>query len=109
VPRLIEQPVYHPVHRYAGRIDRVGRIRDGTEIILDLKTGIAPAATRLQLVAYTSCWQHPRTRLRRCVELHADATYKVIPYETSDYQRDFNEFLAALETFRTREEVCIPR
>jgi hypothetical protein len=104
VPRLIEHRVYNPQYGYAGTLDRVGSMRDGTDIILDIKTGQAPHAVRYQLAAYAACLPHPRTRRRRCVELHQDGTYKVIPYQTSDYQRDFNEFAAALETFRAREE-----
>jgi hypothetical protein len=109
VPRLIEHRVCNRQYGYAGTLDRVGSVRDGSEFLVDLKTGAAPAAVAIQLSAYSACLAHPRTRLRRCVELHEDSTYKVIPYQTSDYQRDFNEFLAALETFRTKEEVCIPR
>jgi hypothetical protein len=109
VPSLIEHRVYHPQHRFAGTLDRAGKVRDGTEIILDLKSGVAPAAVRYQLAVYASCLTHPRTRRRRCVELHGNGTYRVIPYETSDYQRDFHQFLRALETFRAKEERWFPR
>jgi hypothetical protein len=105
VPRLIEHRVCNLEYDYAGTLDRVGSIRDGTEIILDLKTGCAPDAVRYQLAAYTACLPHPRTLLRRCVELHADGSYRVIPFETRDYQRDFNTFAAALAATRLMEEV----
>jgi hypothetical protein len=104
VPHLVEQRVCNSQYGFAGTLDRTGRIRGGAEFIIDIKTGAAPAATRCQLAAYASCLPHPRTRLRRCAELHADGSYRVIPYQTSDYQRDLNEFLAALETYRAREE-----
>ena len=39
VPHLIEHKVCNPQYGYAGCIDRVGRIRDGTEFILDIKIG----------------------------------------------------------------------
>ena len=104
LPRLIEHRVCHRQYRYAGTLDRVGRVRDGTEVILDIKTGAAPDCVRLQLAAYNACLPHPRTRLRRCVELHPEGIYRVIGFETSDYTRDLNEFLRALKTFRNREE-----
>ena len=104
VPSLIEHRVFHAEHRYAGTLDRTGRISDGTEIILDIKSGVAPAAVRCQLAAYAACLPHPRTRRRRCVELHQDGTYKVIPHETSDYQRDLDTFLQALETYKAKEK-----
>lgn len=100
VPRLIEHRICNEQYRYAGTLDRVGRIRDGTELLVDLKSGLAPDAVRFQLAAYAACLPHPRTRRRRCVELHQDGTYRVIGYETSDYQRDFEKFAAALEQFR---------
>jgi hypothetical protein len=99
-PLLIEHRVFNPQYRYAGTLDRVGGIRDGTEIIADLKTGIAPHAARFQLAAYAACLPHPRTRRRRCVELHGDGTYRVIGFATSDYLRDFEVFAAALRDFR---------
>jgi len=102
VPILIEHRVFHAEHGFAGTLDRTGRIGDGTEIILDIKSGLAPAAVGLQLAAYASCLAHPRARRRRCVELHQDGTYKVIPHETSDYQRDLNTFLEALTAYKAR-------
>jgi hypothetical protein len=104
VPHLIEHRVCNRQYGYAGTLDRTGSVRDGSEFLVDIKTGVAPAAVAIQLSAYSACLRHPRSRLRRCVELHPDSTYKVISYETSDYQRDLNEFLAALKTYRTREE-----
>jgi hypothetical protein len=101
VPALIEHRVLNEQHRYAGTLDRTGRVRDGSTWILDLKTGAAPAAVCYQLAAYAACLQHPRTYLRRCVELHEDASYRVLAYETADYQRDFDRFLSALSVFRT--------
>jgi hypothetical protein len=108
-PHLIEHKVFHTQFKYAGTVDRFGSIRGGTKIIIDIKSGIAPDAVRYQLAAYAGCLRHPRTRLRWCVELHADDGYRVIPFETSDYQRDFKEFLAALNTFRNKEELWFPR
>jgi hypothetical protein len=101
-PQLIERRVYNLRHGYAGCTDRTGRTRDGAKVILDLKTGSAPAAVRIQLAAYLGCLEHPRAYQRWCVELHEDASYKVIPFETRDYQRDFDQFAAALRDFRAK-------
>jgi hypothetical protein len=103
-PNLIEHRVCSLRYGYAGTLDRVGRVRDGSEWLLDIKTGAAPAAARLQLAAYAGCLPHPRARLRRCVELHRDGGYRIIAYETSDWPRDFMAFTAALELFRTGRE-----
>jgi hypothetical protein len=104
VPHLIEHRVFNRQYAYAGTLDRVGSIRGGAEIIVDIKSGVAPAAVRYQLAAYAGCLPHPRSRRRQCVELHQDGAYKVIPFETSDYQRDLNEFLEALNAYKARKE-----
>jgi hypothetical protein len=104
-PRLIEHMVFHSRHHYAGRLDRVGSIRGGGMAIIDIKSGTAPDATRFQLAAYAGALDHPRTFRRLCVELHSDGGYRVLGYETRDYQRDFDTFLAALEEFRTKGEI----
>jgi hypothetical protein len=103
VPNRIEQRVCNRRHGFAGTLDRTGCVRDGSEIILDIKSGIAPDAVRYQLAAYASCLPHPRTRRRRCVELHADGTYRVVGFDTSDYQRDFDTFRLALQLFHRME------
>jgi hypothetical protein len=104
VPRLIEHRVFHPHYQYAGTLDRVGTVRGGAEFIVDIKSGVAPDAVRYQLAAYNSCLPHPRTRHRRSVELHSDSSYRVTGFGTCDYQRDFNEFLRALETYKNNEK-----
>jgi hypothetical protein len=101
-PCLVEQMVCDPQYGYAGCIDRTGRTRDGAEVILDLKTGAAPAAVRYQLAAYAGCLEHPRAYRRLCVELHGNGNYRVIGFEVRDFQRDFDVFVRALETFKTK-------
>jgi hypothetical protein len=101
VPTLIEHRIFNPHYGYAGTLDRTGYVRDGSEWILDLKSGVAPDAVCTQLAAYAACLPHPRARRRRCVELHEDGSYRVIPFETGDYVRDFRRFVMALELFRT--------
>jgi hypothetical protein len=105
IPQFIEHRVCNPRYGYAGTLDRTGVIRDGSEFILDIKTGEAPYATRYQVSAYSACLPHPRARLRRSVELHQDGRYRVIAYQTSSYSSDLNVFLAALELFKTKEEI----
>jgi hypothetical protein len=103
LPDQIECMVYHRRLHYCGTLDRVGMTRRGDTFVIDIKTGSAPSWTAIQLAGYCACLASPRKHLRRCVELH-DGSYKVIPYQTSDYQRDFSEFLAALEIYRAKEE-----
>jgi hypothetical protein len=105
-PNRIEQRVCNRRLGYAGTLDRTGVVRDGPELIVDIKSGIAPPAVRFQLAAYAACLPHPRTRRRRCVEVHQNGTYRVIAFDTGAYQRDFDTFRAALGLYhRMMEEL----
>ena len=104
-PEWIERRVFHPLFRYGGTIDRVGRIRNGDQWLVDLKTGQAPNATRYQTAAYSACLKHPRTYARRAVELRSDASYHVIAYDAGDYWSDFTVFAAALRAFQKKEDL----
>ena len=104
VPELIEHRIWSSRYGFAGTLDRAGRIRCGGQVIVDLKTGSVPDWTRFQLAAYASALDHPRAWQRRAVELHQVGTYKVFSYTTGDFGRDFNVFLRALETFRSKEK-----
>jgi hypothetical protein len=103
VPNRIEQRVCSRRLGYAGTLDRTGYVRHGHELILDIKSGIAPPAVRYQLAAYAACLPHPRARRRQCVEVHADGTYRVIAFETGTYQRDFDTFRLALDLYNRME------
>jgi hypothetical protein len=102
-PNRIEQRVCHRRLGYAGTLDRTGYVRHGHELILDIKSGIAPPAVRYQLAAYAACLEHPRCRRRQCVEVHADGTYRVIGFETGTYERDFDTFRLALDLYHRME------
>jgi hypothetical protein len=100
---LIEHKVFHPLFKYAGTLYRVGRIRNGGEWLVDIKTGEAPHAARYQTADYAACLPHPRTYARRCVELRSDVSYRVIAYGASDYWSDFTVFTGALRAFKAKE------
>lgn len=106
-PNRIEQRVCNRLIHYAGTLDRTGVVRDGGELIVDIKSGIAPPAVRHQLAAYAACLPHPRTRRRRCVEVHANGTYRVIAFDTGDYQRDFETFCLAVRLFNEALEEAV--
>jgi hypothetical protein len=103
-PDRIEQQVCNEKFGYAGTLDRTGVLRGGGLAIIDIKSGAMPASAPYQLAAYAGALPAPRRFRRLCVELHADAGYRVIGFATRDYQHDFDTFLAALETFKTKEE-----
>lgn len=101
--KFCEQTYYHPIYKYAGKIDDMGLLNK-RYLLIDIKTG-ACTSTQFQSAAYLEmpqikCYEPSRIELR----LLADGTYRVKKFmNTSDfvqfieYQRQAQEHLA-LET-----------
>lgn len=101
-----EHRAYHAVHKYAGTLDFKGLADLGSGVrryLGDWKTGQMPYWVRYQLAAYASFFPAPGAELRICVELHADATYRVEEFSPADYRADMDVFLSALTVMRTKE------
>ena len=84
---MIEQPFYHPEHRYAGTIDRFGAIR-GEAALVDIKTTytVYRPLCRAQLNLYRLMLIARGYPVHRMYILHLkrDGTYKLIPMETDE-------------------------
>lgn len=84
---LIEAPMYHPEHRYAGTIDRFGAIR-GEATLIDIKTTytVYKPLCRAQLNLYRLLLLARGYPVHRMYILHLrrDGTYKLIPMETDE-------------------------
>lgn len=92
-----ETMVYHPRHRYAGTLDRVGDLNK-KRTLLDIKTTVdMMPATALQTAAYKAAFEfmHPETPIEKrvSVQLRADGTYRMHTY---DDPSDLAIFLSAL-------------
>ncbi len=98
-PGHVENRVYHPLHRYAGTLDRLG-VLNGEAVVLDFKTGIVLPGHAIQLAAYNCCLPAPRRFRRFALQLTGEAKYKLIEFKASEFQRDFEVFLAALACHR---------
>ena len=89
VSEHIELPLYSPIHRFAGTIDRIGSMSHyadqklrGRRMILDIKTGSTIYPTvGLQTAAYRILWneRYPTARVvSRCsVRLFTNGTYRL--------------------------------
>lgn len=112
VPLLLETRVYHPLYRYAGTLDRFGRLehQSGVYVLVDIKTGDPEAAAAaLQTAAYVEALRlaraHPVLAAlpddvaveRWSVQLRPDGTYRVRVYPVREHYRDFGVFCAALQ------------
>ena len=90
-PALMEFPVCHPVYRFAGTLDRVGKIA-GRMALVDIKTGNQERWHALQLAAYAGCFKEKLDRY--ALYLGADGKYSLSKPFTNP--RDWNVFLSAV-------------
>jgi len=72
-----------------GHPDQLWRLADGSEAVIDLKTGTAPKSTALQTAAYDLARPIPERRRRFALQLRHDAPAKLIECRDS---RDYNAF-----------------
>ena len=84
---MIEKPFYHPVHLYAGTIDRYGAIR-GEAALVDVKTTytVHKPLCRGQLNLYRLMLIARGLPVHRLYILHLkkDGTYKLIPMDEDE-------------------------
>ena len=99
----IEFRSYQERYDYCGQLDRAATIPGkSTQVLLDIKTGVAQYWTRYQVAAYAAFFENPRAYLRMAVELHKDETFKVHEYPGRDWAADFAVFSAALVVYREK-------
>lgn len=84
---LIEHPDYHPEHRYAGTIDRYGKV-DGVITLLDIKTTyrVMKPLCLASLNLYRMMLQARGKSVEQLMILHLkkDGTYQLIRFEEND-------------------------
>ena len=84
---LIEHSDYHPVHGYAGTIDRYGTV-DGIKTLVDLKTTytVYKPLCSASLNLYRMILEARQKGVERLVIVHLkkDGTYKLIRFEFDD-------------------------
>ena len=84
---LIEHPDYHPVHGYAGTIDRYGTV-DGIKTLVDLKTTytVYKPLCSASLNLYRLILEARQKTVERLLIVHLkkDGTYKLIKFDFDD-------------------------
>ena len=84
---LIEQPFYHPDHRYAGTIDRYGLL-DGEKALVDVKTTYTVyrplCAAQLNLYRLMLIARGYDVQRLYILHLKKDGTYRLIPFTFDD-------------------------
>lgn len=95
---LNEHLVYNKKHNYAGMLDRIG-ILNGEIVVIDIKcTVVIGPHAGVQLSAYFEAENSTRKKAdkitkRYAVQLHPDATYRLISFTD---RADFSVFLSCL-------------
>jgi len=107
-PLIIEEAMFHPAYLYAGKIDRIGIMKIGGEMIhavVDIKTGGPHPATFLQLAAYMAMCKSQGNRVDRSYALHltADGDYRLLTDPNPDYS--FAVFTAAITLHNWRSSI----
>lgn len=94
--------VYNDLYDYAGEIDHGIRFINGSDDIVDLKTGVKMKSHEIQLAAYKAAKEQSGDRVGRTWTLYlgADGFYKLI--EVGTVPGDFQIFLSALRCYRWR-------
>lgn len=104
----IEERLQHPIHGYAGTLDRVGILK-GKRILLDIKTTSAlHPAVGVQLAGYLDArtLANPVQLITRryAIQLRRDGTYRLQPYDRPDDRAVFQSLLT-IHRFRERGNV----
>lgn len=96
--------VAHPLHRYAGTLDLRCMDRSRNDLIVDIKTGAAPATVGAQTAAYAAAWQamnNIKTAPQRwCLEL-TETSYR---FHRLKDPTDWSLFLSALNCHYFKEK-----
>lgn len=98
-PLGIERMVYHDSLRYAGRLDRLGRI-GGRKWIVDFKSGMLLEGHAYQTAAYLATLPDPQTYDRMLVQLCSDGTFHIETPEKRTFLTHLQIFVHALEEVR---------
>jgi hypothetical protein len=96
VPEAIERRLYHKSLFYAGTIDRIGRLRSGRQIVLDIKTGGKYARYRVQLAAYLNLLDNPMDYLRGSVTLDPDGSSSFDEFSRETFPEELAVFRSCL-------------
>ena len=86
----IEEGVYHPIYRYAGKLDRRVMWR-GKEGIIDIKSGAKAPWHPIQTMGYAKCFDRPMQRF--CLYLSSDGQYALEEHKDPS---DWDVFRAAV-------------
>lgn len=99
-PELIEHRVWHNKYRYAGTVDRIGRLSSGVKILIDIKsTHEPPSYAGPQTAAYLGAFNYGKPDSNKAVGIYTVHLKKTGDYEfiEHDVDSDFPVFMSCLK------------
>jgi hypothetical protein len=109
VPEEIEIRKYHQFLKYAGTIDRIGRLSSGRRIVIDLKTGGKYPQYRIQLAAYVNLLGNPFDFHRGSVTLEADGSFSFDEFPLLSTQEGANDLAVFRSCFNIHNFNCLQK
>lgn len=106
-PTLIEKPLFHHVHLYAGKPDRAGFVKFNgrrTKCVVEIKTGASIGATREQTAAQVNLLEGSATFTRFELRVTQER-YKLTEHPLRELGRDFASFLACVNVAKRQYEL----
>lgn len=92
-PTHSEYKCWNPVYRVATRIDLLGELPDGSQVIIELKSGTVAKPTAIQTAGQDILLGAQRTRQRFGLSIPKTGKPKITPYSNRD---DYSIFLSAM-------------
>jgi hypothetical protein len=92
-PTHSEYKVWNPIYQVATRIDLMGELPDGVEVIIELKSGACAKPTAIQTAGQDSLLGAQRTRQRFGLSIPKTGKPKVVPYTDRD---DYSIWISAM-------------
>ena len=105
IPSEIEMEYFHPLYRYAGKIDRVGTA-NGVLTLVDIKSGIKQKYHHVQLGGYKVLYDYdkaPKAKIKKRLIVHLSGTgYKI---EECKSDSDMAVFLSCLSIYNFKKNI----
>ena len=99
-PVKIEAQLFHPIYRFAGRIDRIGMI-DKDETLVEIKSGGKQKVHEIQTAGYSLLWCQDKKKIKRRIAVYlSEEGYKIEEHKNPS---DKNIFIACLSIYNYKK------
>lgn len=97
----IEKPMFFDDYLFAGTLDRIVKLKNVGNAVIDIKTGASQRWHELQTAGYELLAFDKQTTPRACVYLSEDGRYQIKRHQ---FMSDFRVFMSAVSIFKWKGE-----